>query len=95
MPNSEPAFPCACCGYLTLSEGTHDTFEICPICFWEDDFVQFTDPDWEGGANRHSLRQAQANFTQYGACDEHGTQFVRTPTEGDRRAPDWTPLQDG
>jgi hypothetical protein len=95
MPTELPSFPCACCGYLTLSEGTHDTFEVCPICFWEDDFLQFRNPDMEGGANRESLREAQANFVRYGACDGPGNPHVRTPTDGDRRAVDWAPLQDG
>jgi Cysteine-rich CPCC len=82
-----PAFPCACCGYVTLSEGGHATHEICSICYWEDDFVQFTDPELAGGANRPSLRQAQACFDRIGACEEQALQHVRRPTPSDRRAP--------
>jgi hypothetical protein len=48
---------CPCCGYKTLPE--KHLYDICPICFWEDDIVQFEDPDFEGGANIVSLRQAQ------------------------------------
>ncbi len=27
--------PCPCCRYETLTE--HATFEMCPVCWWEDD----------------------------------------------------------
>ncbi|MFI8189745.1 CPCC family cysteine-rich protein [Streptomyces sp. NPDC085946] len=28
-------YPCPCCGFLALGE--RSTFEICSVCFWEDD----------------------------------------------------------
>lgn len=31
---------CPCCGFLTLDE--RGTFEICPVCFWEDDGQEAT-----------------------------------------------------
>ena len=34
-------------------------FEICEFCGWEDDPVQRRDPDFAGGANHLSLRQAR------------------------------------
>lgn len=34
-------YTCPCCGYKTLEECPPGTFEICPICHWEDDNVQF------------------------------------------------------
>jgi hypothetical protein len=61
-------FACPCCDNSTLSEiGNYD---ICRICFWEDDPVQRSDPDYEGGANTPSLRQARKNFLEFGYCDE-------------------------
>ena len=63
-------YTCACCGYITLTEKPPGTFEICEICYWEDDNVQFEDPDYEGGANRVSLRHAQKNFLAFGASEE-------------------------
>jgi hypothetical protein len=60
-------FPCPCCGYRTMSEQPPGTFEICPVCYWEDDNVQFDDPTLEGGANEESLDQARANFARLGA----------------------------
>lgn len=32
-----------------IEEEPPDTYEICNICYWEDDEVQFNDPDFEGG----------------------------------------------
>jgi Cysteine-rich CPCC len=55
-------YDCPCCDRPTLSEPPPGTYEICDVCGWEDDSVQFGDPDYEGGANRESLRQARAAF---------------------------------
>jgi hypothetical protein len=59
-------YTCQCCGYKTLKEGTRDSYEICKVCFWEDDFVQNEDPDYPDGANNVSLRQAQKNSSCLG-----------------------------
>lgn len=48
-------YTCPCCGYKILDEEPTDTFEICEICYWEDDGVQFRNPYYEGGANEVSL----------------------------------------
>lgn len=60
---------CPCCGFKTLNEPPPGTYDICSVCFWEDDPVQFDDPDYEGGANRVSLRQAQRDFRRYGVSE--------------------------
>jgi hypothetical protein len=72
-------YPCPCCGYLTFSEPTRGTFEICPVCFWEDDNVQTEDPIYEGGANRISLLQAKKNFVKYRAVKKEFISAVRSP----------------
>lgn len=72
-------FPCACCESLTLREAPPGTFAICPVCFWEDDDVQFRDPTYRGGANAVSLQQARENFRLFGASDEAHRAAVRSP----------------
>ncbi|GLY12002.1 hypothetical protein Bbad01_32180 [Bacillus badius] len=62
------------------------------IYFWEDDGVQFQDPDYEGGANEVSLRQAQHNFIKFGACDKGSLKFVRHPNNSDIKDNNWQPL---
>ncbi|WP_354681976.1 CPCC family cysteine-rich protein [Cupriavidus necator] len=46
-----------CCGGFTIDE--LGIYEICTVCGWEDDPVQSADPDYAGGANSCSLREAQ------------------------------------
>ncbi len=57
-------FACPCCGFHTLDEQPPGTFEICDVCGWEDDDVQASDPDYSGGANVLSLREAQRRWLQ-------------------------------
>lgn len=82
-------YTCPCCGYKTLDEEPPGTFDICEICFWEDDSIQFEDPDYEGGANVPSLRQAQKNYLAFGAYDKHCLKFVRKPTKEDEKNLNW------
>lgn len=60
-------YPCPCCGNPTLDEKPPGTYLICEICLWEDDPVQFDDPDYRGGANRPSLNEAREYFRTIGA----------------------------
>ncbi|MCB9892565.1 MAG: hypothetical protein H6832_01620 [Planctomycetes bacterium] len=45
-----------------ILEADHGTYEICDVCGWEDDPVQFADPDRRGGANKESLREAREHY---------------------------------
>ena len=45
---------CPVCGNDTFIDDDYE-YEICKECFWEYDDVQVDNPDYEGGANRHSL----------------------------------------
>ena len=70
-------FRCPCCGYYTLPD--KGEYDICPVCFWEDDPVQEEDPDYEGGANELSLNECRENYRLYGACEQRFTGRVREP----------------
>jgi hypothetical protein len=89
--SDDPSFPCPCCGYVVFDEGP-GSYEICPICFWEDDLSQLRFPSMRGGANRPSLQEAQIAFKTVGAIEERFIQNVRAPSEVDRRDPAWRPL---
>ncbi len=58
-------FRCPCCGQPTLSEQPPGTYEVCQVCGWEDDDVQYQDPDFSGGANFLSLNQARKCFKEH------------------------------
>ena len=55
-------YACPCCLYYTFEEKPSGTYDICPVCYWEDDIVQLADPDFSGGANDVSLNLAKENF---------------------------------
>jgi len=72
-------YACPCCGYLTLEEAPTGTYDLCKVCFWEDDGVQFRDPDYEGGANTPSLNQARESFREHGVSELRFKAHVRAP----------------
>jgi len=81
-------YACPCCGFLTLHQPPPGSYELCPVCYWEDDGVQFADPDYEGGANTESLKEARANFRRLGASSPNAVSRVRAPR------PDEQPVED-
>jgi Cysteine-rich CPCC len=68
---------CPCCYCKTLSERGH--YDICQICFWEDDGQDDYDADVvRGGPNGAlSLTEARDNYRRFGACDERSVNSVR------------------
>lgn len=77
-------YACPCCSYNTLSEKAPGTFEICPVCYWEDDNVQYDDPDYEGGANNVSLNKARKNFVKISAISQEYVTQVRQPLKEEK-----------
>jgi len=70
---------CPCCGHATITQRDH--FEICAVCFWEDDGQDNPDAHVErGGPNKVSLAQGRANFLAFGASCEADPARVRRPT---------------
>ncbi len=62
-------YACPCCGSLTISEPA--SYEVCSVCFWEDDGQSDTDADEvKGGPNQGlSLTQARENYARFAACE--------------------------
>jgi Cysteine-rich CPCC len=72
-------FQCPCCFNFTLGEVA--AYDICPVCFWEDD----------GTTNEHgfspndiSLDEGRINFQKYGASTERSIHRVR-PSKPDEK----------
>jgi len=79
-------FACPCCACLTLP--TPGQYELCPVCFWEDDGQDDLDADVvRGGPNGPlSLTQARADCAALGACDRAFLPQVTSPTAEERPA---------
>jgi hypothetical protein len=77
---------CLCCGCRTLS--TPGAFELCPVCWWQDDGQDESDADVvRGGPNGAlSLTLARANFLACGASDPRFTARVRAALPSERIA---------
>jgi Cysteine-rich CPCC len=86
MKNHGSVLPlrCPCCYCKTLSE--RDIYEICPVCFWEDDGKDDHNADTvRGGPNgRLSLTQARVNYRAIGASDARRIPHVRPPKPAER-----------
>lgn len=94
MSSDQPGNPaarelgyCPCCGYCTLSEAQPGSYEVCPVCHWMDDPIQFSDVEYVSDTNHVSLRTARENFERVGAASEAVLDDTREPDEP--RDPNW------
>lgn len=73
---------CPCCGYRTID--IRGDFDICRVCWWEDDGQDNNNAGASyGGPNGISLSQARYNFIQYGIYDPSRSDLykIRDPKE--------------
>lgn len=70
--------PCPVCGYYTLDLRCSE-YDICPVCWWENDWVQLADPKYAGGANQESLLEARDNYQKYGWSESRARSRIRAP----------------
>ena len=71
-------YKCPCCGHFTF-EKKERAYDICPVCFWEDDPEQYSNPMMPNGANHVSLATARVNYKHFSACDPEMKKYVRGP----------------
>ncbi len=69
---------CPCCGHATLPK--RGGYDICPVCFWEDDGSDDANVDAVSGPNHITLREGRINVLRISACDQRARQHVRSPT---------------
>jgi hypothetical protein len=77
---------CPSCGFNVFQEPP-GSFEICPLCDWEDDRVQLRLPGFAGGANKKNLYQHQ--FRSVKAIPLHIREH-----QGYHRDENWRPLRE-
>jgi uncharacterized Zn finger protein (UPF0148 family) len=73
-------YVCDCCGHKTMNE-KRSGYEICPVCFWQDDGYIDDEGYYDTGANHVNLSEAQANYKEFGACEKRVVDYVREPHE--------------
>jgi hypothetical protein len=85
LPQPDTVYHCPCCLYPTLP--MRGGFEVCPVCYWEDDGQDSHDADRvRGGPNEaFSLTQARANFAAFGVYDAVRQSKVRAPTAQEKK----------
>jgi hypothetical protein len=79
---------CPCCGYRTLP--SRGDYELCPVCWWEDDGGE----PWEySGPNGQTLVEAQQAFVAERRRYRLRPGRVRAPRPQEARDPDWRPYE--
>jgi Cysteine-rich CPCC len=78
-PQDGLRYRCPCCHYKTLEE--RGGYDICPVCFWEDDGQDNEDANTHRifSPNHVSLTVARENYHRFGACEERSIHHVRSP----------------
>lgn len=70
----EQLHSCPCCEFKTLP--TKGEYDICPVCFWEDDGN--TEANNYSSPNHMTLAQARENFAKFGGVNEFSLQFLES-----------------
>lgn len=71
-------YVCDCCGYRTLDE-PRGSYQICEVCFWQDDGYIDEEGYYDTGANHVKLSEAQSNFKKFKAYEKRVLNYVRNP----------------
>lgn len=79
-------YTCPSCGYKVFNEPP-GSYDICPICYWEDDLSQLRFPSTRGA--NISLIEAQKNYQEYGAIEKKFIKHVRAPGGNDEKDTQW------
>jgi hypothetical protein len=77
-PRRFKGYRCPCCNSKTLNG--RGKFELCPVCFWEDDGLD----DRDRTGKWPTLKQAKLNYQKFGACDQRWIHNVRPPKASER-----------
>jgi len=80
-------FTCPCCGYKVFTQEP-GSFEICEICYWEDEAKLLRYPK-EKGSNDLSLIESQLNFEKHQVSEPSLKCLVRSPNENDEKDKKW------
>ena len=74
-------YACPCCQYFTLDEDHY--YQICPVCFWEDDGA-IKDEDY-GGPNHMTLGEGRKAYLRIGSCNANMLKHCRQPHDDEKQ----------
>jgi hypothetical protein len=77
---------CPVCGQFSFER--MNNFEVFEVCGWENDGVQYGNPDYDGGANELSLNQFREQWQEAGCLRTAAAPSDYVPNE----AVDWDNL---
>ena len=93
-PPPEEFLPCPCRGHQALGELW--AYEICPVCYWEENHSQLRHRTSGGGPNHGlSLIEAQADYRRIGAVTKEMRRHVRPPRDDGPPDPGFRPAAPG
>lgn len=78
------ASACPCCGRRTLD--ARGGFDICPVCWWEDDGLDSAQADVVSGPNRVTLLQGRINTLRAGICEPERSDLLSARHDPERYA---------
>ena len=81
-------YKCPCCEYYTFDKIPNTNYDICPVCYWEDDPFAYDNPDYVESCNGVSLNKAKKNFVEFGACTKDMQKYTRLPNSDELRGVD-------
>jgi len=72
---------CPCCDFFSLEKRA--SYDICPVCYWEDDGQDLDALDVVSGPNHITLRAGRESFSRCGASDPAAVSLVLSAAERD------------
>jgi hypothetical protein len=82
MSDNKMKLACPGCGFCTIEGSSYGSYDICPVCGWEDDAVQLANPCSGGGANKESLDE----------CQKKSATWAKDKMDTLKRDLNWRPL---
>lgn len=89
-PRRPASTPCPCCGHVTLTDPGE--YDLCPVCFWEDDPEQLRWPNSTDGANGVGLIESQHEYARTGSMHLDYRRKVRAARTSEPLDQGWRPI---
>ena len=72
-------YKCPCCGFYTFAEPLNGTYDICPVCFWENDVFDPGEDQPSDENHGMTLAEGREAYKRLGAVREELLPYAREP----------------